>query len=156
MNISADHDQVAEFNCTANADFINWSVNGSEPPSNDHFIQSRTKVDMSRCLKTASLIINGSSCYTLSVRCFVFSFSKMCHALTNPVTVSVSCKSELSYSIYILMCSETETYLENHAHAHVQVYKTALNPCTSIMHMQTYNRLYMCLIMIIMLVCVCI
>ena len=93
MNISADG--VAVFNCTVNAETINWKVNGSEPPSNAGFIQSKMDVDMSQCLKSVSLTINGSTCYTSNVQCFAYSTSNnSCHTLTMPATFSVFDKSE--------------------------------------------------------------
>ena len=99
MNISAD--EVAVFNCSVNADVINWKVNGSEPPSNAGFIQSNYEVDMLRCLKTASLTVNVSFCYTSNVQCFAYSMTnnRTCHNLTMPATFSVFCKSELSFYI---------------------------------------------------------
>ena len=99
VNISID--TVAVFNCTVNADIINWKVNGSEPPPNAGFIQSDYEVDMSRCLKTASLTANVSSCYTSNVQCFAHSVAKngTCYTLTMPATFSVFCKSESSFYI---------------------------------------------------------
>lgn len=86
MNVSADG--VAVFNCSANAENINWKVNGKDPALVDPNIQLNKTMILERCLKSRSLIMNASSvCYNISnIKCFATTFhsGSTCSNISEP------------------------------------------------------------------------
>ena len=99
MNVSADG--VAEFICSANADYINWEVDGIEP-NGTGITQSGYMINFQQCLKVRSLTMNASSvCYNISnIKCLAFS-------IINSTTVQCTNLSEPPATYYVFGKSES-------------------------------------------------
>ena len=87
------------FTCTANADTIDWRVNGTSPPSNI-FQQGATEVlNTDQCLKRSLLLAKGLSLhYTSNIQCFIHNSDFMCYNLSSSATLQVigECKHACS------------------------------------------------------------